>query len=152
MLVYIKGQSTDGDWFGGLNAQNAEAFMQSLLTATVRSLSAASAAPRVFVVARWPLESMLLHDLHAHALATPCVVLGSGPLDPQRGRRSALPQQLWLAKCVLSAPAPTLPVQAPSGAAGEAALRPWWRGRVGLSKPEQLQHFEAALRDIEDLR
>lgn len=47
---------------------------------------------------------------------------------------------------------PPAPAQAPSGAAGEAALRPWWRGRVGLSKPEQLQHFEAGLRDIEDLR
>ncbi|KAL4428267.1 hypothetical protein ABPG75_002356 [Micractinium tetrahymenae] len=75
VLVYSRGQSTDGDWFGGLNAQNAEAFLQALLAA-----------------------------------------------------------------------------KAPSGAAGEAALRPWWRGRVGLTKPQQLQHFEAGLRDIEDLR
>lgn len=75
VLVYNKGQSTDGDWFGGLNAQNAGPFLEALLAS-----------------------------------------------------------------------------RAPSGAAGEAALRPWWRGRVGLSKAEQLQHFEQGLKDIEDLR
>lgn len=42
--------------------------------------------------------------------------------------------------------------QAPSGAAGDAALRRWWRGRVGLSKPEQVAYHQAALKDIEDLQ
>lgn len=76
VLVYSKGKSTDGDWFGGLHPGNAEAFLDALLAA-----------------------------------------------------------------------------KAPSGAAGETALRPWWRGRVGLSKPQQVALFKssAAVRDIEEL-
>lgn len=42
-------------------------------------------------------------------------------------------------------------VQAPSGGAGDPTLRQWWRGRVGLSKQEQTEYFQAALKDIEDL-
>ena len=41
-------------------------------------------------------------------------------------------------------------LQAEGGAAGDAALRRWWRGGVGMSKEEQVAHFQA-LADIEDL-
>lgn len=35
VLAYCRGQATDGDWFGGVNARNAEAFLQALLAAKV---------------------------------------------------------------------------------------------------------------------
>lgn len=47
-------------------------------------------------------------------------------------------------------PAPLSP-QAQRGAAGDQRLRPYWRGRVGMSKEEQLGHFKSGLKDIEDL-
>lgn len=45
-----------------------------------------------------------------------------------------------------------LACKAPRGAVGAADLRRWWRGRIGLDKPAQVAYFEAALKDIEDLK
>lgn len=45
----------------------------------------------------------------------------------------------------------TQPTQAEKGAAGDKALRPWWRGRVGLNKDEQKELWARGLKDIEDL-
>eukprot|EP00887_Chlorella_sp_A99_P004917 scaffold4.g4917.t1 len=41
--------------------------------------------------------------------------------------------------------------KAEAGGAGDAALRRWWRGRIGMSKDQQVAFFEAAVSDIEDL-
>ena len=101
VLVYSSGEPCDGDWFGGLHAGNAEAFLDALLAAKVG----------------W-------------------------------GRWGGCVMSVALSDRLPACPAP----QAPSGAAGEAALRPWWRGRVALSKEEQQRHYDAALRDIEDLQ
>jgi hypothetical protein len=42
-------------------------------------------------------------------------------------------------------------LQAPSGAPGDPNLRPWWRGRIGMTKEQQVACFQAALKDIEDM-
>lgn len=44
-----------------------------------------------------------------------------------------------------------LACKADKGAAGDRALRPWWRGRVGLSKDAQKELWAGGLKDIEDL-
>ena len=42
-------------------------------------------------------------------------------------------------------------MQAPSGAPGDYSLRSWWRGRIGMTKEQQLQCFNKGLRDIEEI-
>ena len=124
VLVYSRPggplQPCSGDWFGGLNASNAPAFVDALLAAKVRRWRGCAA---------WP------------AGRRRGTTRAPGRLQPARLRASTHPLK----------PARLSLAQAPSGAAGEQALRPWWRGRVGMSKEEQLAHFQAAVKDIEDL-
>ena len=42
-------------------------------------------------------------------------------------------------------------LQAASGAPGDFTLRAWWRGRIGMTKEQQLACFEKGLADIEDM-
>ena len=101
----------DGDWFGGVSAANAADFLDALLAVEVRRRLGSLPA-----AAEWP---------RAH--------------QPTPGVSRVLPCCQGKLCYALAAP-PGLQLGV-DGGAEDAALRPFWRGRMGLAKAEQLELF-----------
>ena len=113
----------DGDWFGGVSEAGAEAFLDALLGVEV---GCAGAGRACCLMAVWrPL------------LGAGCACLGPCCALPARAQ----------------APTPTPALQlGVDGGAGDPALRPFWRGRMGLSKQEQAALFEQVRRGVGEPR
>lgn len=103
--MHMQVHPCDGDWFGGVSAANAAAFLDALLGVEVGCGGVGRALG-------WTLWDVLVcHSWRPHARVC----------------------------CLTPPPAPQLDVD---GGAGDPALRPFWRGRMGLGKGQQLALFE----------
>ena len=128
MLVYGAMHPCDGDWFGGLSAENAEEFLDALEHMDVRG-------------GGWLLWWC------ARCLRGRGWGAGLQSVEPAYYRQrceegSRQPEAVWRA----AARVPRLPL-APSpqigadGGAEDPVLRRWWRGRMGLAREEQRELY-----------